>query len=460
MTEHESFYFSNGRAALTPDDLTRLCEEFPHEAIQHLTQGHFELWFKSIGRQDLAQVAVEACSSGGDDNERLSLFVGFSKVLNYFKRARERRFTFLLVGRTGVGKSSTINVLLGKKVAEVGDTEPVTADVVAYETEVQGVPCLVVDTPGLCDGKKRNKDYIARMHRVIGNQGVDCFWFVTPLYETRVRTDEIKAINLITRAFGVDVWRRSVVVLTFADYLPRSEQYTDRLGKRPILLREAIANSSDSRNSRMVGQEVAQAVPFIPVTNERETTPDGRHWLGPLYLATLDRMSTDGFGAFFSATATRIVTKANRKRRDIRRGSGATLDHTPIPTSSKSPGSTSLSSETTHSASLVLGHKNDYPAQDIKPPSQFALTQAHITQINVSQTNIGQQINIEGAQEVTLQKIVERKVERATGFRSALGRVAEGATELGRGLIEVGRSLGRGVSAIKNAIGLLSSVIS
>jgi hypothetical protein len=297
-----SFTLSDGTTVSTADALIRWCEDHKKEGIQHLLAGDFKQWLTDLGRDDLAQVAVDAVAHGRDDEEKLSLFIGYSKVANYFQRSLERRFTFLLVGRTGVGKSSTINTLLGKEVAPVGDSEPVTSTVAPYDTDILGIPCRVVDTPGLADGKDLDVDYIAKMHAAVGTAGVDCVWFVTPIYETRVRTDELGAIKLITQAFGPGIWSRSLVVLSFADYLAAApEGYQRQVTVRPVALRQAIADASGGNPPQPVGSDTAAGIPFVPVSNRELTTPDGAHWLGHLYVETLDRMSAAGFGPMFLA---------------------------------------------------------------------------------------------------------------------------------------------------------------
>jgi len=62
------------------------------------------------------------------------------KLLQEFQKkledAQKHKFTILLLGRVGVGKSRTINSLLGQHVAEVGDNEPTTATIKIYESTV------------------------------------------------------------------------------------------------------------------------------------------------------------------------------------------------------------------------------------------------------------------------------------------------------------------------------------
>ena len=314
--EFLSFSLSDGTAASSPDSLIRWCEANPQEGAQHLLTGDFAKWLTEWGRDDLVQVATDALAHGRDDAEKLSLFIGFSKIADYFQRSLTRRFTFLLVGRTGVGKSSTINTLLGKEVAEIGDTVPVTSEVVSYDTDILSIPCRVVDTPGLSDGSRMDDDYLVRMHKAVGKPGWNCVWFVTPLTETRVRDNEISAINHITEAFGPEIWSRSVVVLSFAVYLSVPERFQRQMTVRPGPLRKAIADAVGGEPTRPVGSQIAAGIPFVAVTNEQDTTPDGAHSLGHLYVETLDRMSAAGFGPLFLALMGRAAGPAGPAPRE------------------------------------------------------------------------------------------------------------------------------------------------
>lgn len=258
----------------------------PAAGGRQLRSGAIERWLAGNGMGDLGRVAREATRATADDTEAAQLFIEFARIHEYFRRLPGRRLSILLMGRTGVGKSSMVNTLGGSQVAAIGDAVPVTSTVHAYDTELMGIPCRIVDTPGLCDGTGLNDAYTQWILDEIGASGVDCVCFVTPLSETRVRTDEIAALELVTKAFGPYIWHRSVVALTFADYLHTVDRFQTRLQVRPREIRTVIDD--------VAGRPVAGMIPFVAVTNDSATTSDGRHWLGPLLLAMLQRMSPEG----------------------------------------------------------------------------------------------------------------------------------------------------------------------
>lgn len=311
-SNHSPFEFSDGRIAREVSELIEEIEKYPSIGGYHLVAGHVRPWLLYIGRNDLAEMAEGAERGVGSESERVERFLEATKLIEYFRQARERRFTFLIAGRTGVGKSSTINSLLGQYIAPVGDCEPVTAEVVAYETYVHGVPCRVVDTPGLCDNKGMDESYVEQMRAGVGQHGADCFWFVTTLAETRVRTDETDALMMITNAFGPDIWRRAVLVFTFADYFRNAEKHDERLRKRIEKIRSAIRETIEKVTPGRIGHEWIDNIPGVSVTNEDEFTPGGARWLGELYLSTLSRLSDSGFAPFLLATMNRLEVQDPR----------------------------------------------------------------------------------------------------------------------------------------------------
>ena len=418
--EFLSFSLSDGTAASSPDSLIRWCEANPQEGAQHLLTGDFAKWLTEWGRDDLVQVATDALAHGRDDAEKLSLFIGFSKIADYFQRSLTRRFTFLLVGRTGVGKSSTINTLLGKEVAEIGNTVPVTSEVVSYDTDILSIPCRVVDTPGLSDGSRMDDDYLVRMHKAVGKPGVDCVWFVTPLTETRVRDDEISAINHITEAFGPEIWSRSVVVLSFADYLSVPERFQRQMTVRPGPLRKAIADAVGGEPTRPVGSQIAAGIPFVAVTNEQDTTPDGAHWLGHLYVETLDRMSAAGFGPLFLALMGRAAGPAGPAPRE----SAGPYVHTPSTNVHVSPS----------------GPAGSAPRESVGP-------YVHTPSTNVY---VSPSIVIDQPLHNRYENVVSDKVHESTGYRpepGVLDRIVSVGTtvvkSVGKGIVKAAKATGR-----------------
>jgi small GTP-binding protein len=224
------------------------------------------------------------------------------------KTVIDKQIIFVLAGRTGVGKSSTVNSLLGCEVAQTGKFEATTKSVDTYEKEVNGVNFIIVDTPGLRDDEEAGNDqkYLNLMKPKI--QKMVSMWFVSRLDDTRVTSDEKQVIKRLSKAFGKKVWECSVIVFTFANSVTASE-YEEAFKIRTELIRKEIA--------KYVGEDIANQIPSIAVDNTSETTPDGKKWLGEFFTRVFVRASESGSLAFAAAMKDSVFSSSGKARIEL-----------------------------------------------------------------------------------------------------------------------------------------------
>lgn len=77
-----------------------------------------------------------------------------SRLLQNISKLRNTKLNLMIVGGTGVGKSSTINALFGMEKAKIGtSSNPETMDIASYEFG----NVILWDSPGLGDGKEADE---------------------------------------------------------------------------------------------------------------------------------------------------------------------------------------------------------------------------------------------------------------------------------------------------------------
>ncbi|WP_421275523.1 YcjF family protein [Aeromonas veronii] len=141
--------------------------------------------------------------------------------------AQVSRPNLMIVGGTGVGKSSLINLIFGKSIAKVGTGQPVTRGCERYE--YPKVPLVIFDTEGyevsegkISAGNFREKiipEIKQRKNKAL-NEQIHLIWYCLSVANHRITDFDLDNLRLITDQLDIPV----AVVLTQCDAEPVDEQ--------------------------------------------------------------------------------------------------------------------------------------------------------------------------------------------------------------------------------------------
>ena len=159
-------------------------------------------------------------------------------------------YQLMIVGKTGYGKTSIVNSLVGYKHFAEGETlKSQTMEVCEYKgplekwDENKNNLYSIIDTPGLYCSEEKDNSHIVNIVKFLKslkeNGGINCIFFVLNLTDQRFDSSIQTSLNLIRSLLGDNVFKKLKIIYTFKNVMNEKffKKSLERFKDLPELLR-------------------------------------------------------------------------------------------------------------------------------------------------------------------------------------------------------------------------------
>ena len=243
------------------------------------------------------------------------------------KNAKE--ISILIIGKTGTGKSTLVNGLVGEEVAEVQlglTTAGVTKEVKSYHRVIDEVDVKIFDSPGLQDGSSQEDAYLNALKKECCN--VYLIIFAIRMSDNRFVPNNPDAIAMVkfTKKFGPSIWNRTIVAITCANSAEILNPQVKKMSpdKKKEFFQSYVEDYKKVIhrtliNDAHVPEEIATKVKVVPTGYEDEAKlMDGTLWFSNFWLECFTSIPTsEGRMAMLKLNAKRLKPASEVKNGDF-----------------------------------------------------------------------------------------------------------------------------------------------
>ncbi|KZV25603.1 translocase of chloroplast 159, chloroplastic-like [Dorcoceras hygrometricum] len=131
--------------------------------------------------------------------------------------------SILVIGKTGVGKSATINSMFGERKTVIDAFEPATTDVKEIIGMIDEVKVKIFDTPGLrssLEDQSHNRKVLSSIKKIMQKSPPDVVIYIDRLDTLTNSFDDLPLMKLVTTILGPSIWQKAIISFTHSSSIP------------------------------------------------------------------------------------------------------------------------------------------------------------------------------------------------------------------------------------------------
>uniref|UniRef100_K7TW55 Uncharacterized protein n=1 Tax=Zea mays TaxID=4577 RepID=K7TW55_MAIZE len=265
--------FSPSELAVTADPTEEMTEEEKklHDKVELIRVKFLRLVYRlgatpeeTVAAQVLYRLSLaEGIRHGRQTNRAFSLDNARRKALLLEAEGKEDlnfSCNILVLGKTGVGKSATINSVFGEEKSKTDAFSSATTNVREIIGDVDGVKIRIIDTPGLRPNvmdQGSNRKILAAVKKYTKKCPPDIVLYVDRLDSLSRDLNDLPLLKTITSVLGSSIWFNAIVALTHAASAP-----PEGLNGAPMTYEVLMA-----QRSHIIQQSIRQAAGDMRLMN-------------------------------------------------------------------------------------------------------------------------------------------------------------------------------------------------